>query len=131
MIFNEAIFFSLCIVGIIVYARPGLIRNGQMIIVSEAPLIGALAWAAIYEATKPATPFKSVGTINIRSVLSGIYYQYANLEVFEIWVQKPLREYALSTVQPVLLGVALLSLVAALVIISLITRRWRRSESGV
>jgi hypothetical protein len=132
LMFNEAIFFSLCIAGIIVYARPGLIRSGKTaaIIVSAAPLTGALTWAAIYEATKPAKPFKMVDAINIRSILSGIYYQYSNLEVFEIWVQRPLREYALSTIQPVLLGVALVSLVAALGLILLIGRQWRRSESS-
>jgi hypothetical protein len=85
--FNEAIFFSLCVAGVIVYARYDLIRSGKAAatVVSAVPLAGAVAWAAIYEATKPPRPFKSVGAINIRSILSGIYYQYSNLEVFEVW----------------------------------------------
>ena len=43
LMFNEAIFFSLCVAGIIVYARPGLIRSGKAaaIVVSAAPLAGA------------------------------------------------------------------------------------------
>jgi hypothetical protein len=131
LMFNEAIFFSLCAAGIIIWARPGLIRRGKAaaIVVSAAPLVGALAWAAIYEVTKPEEPIKAVGVINIRSVFSAIYYQYSNLEVFEVLTHRPLREYAISTIQPVLLGVALVSLAASLVLITLIARRWLTYES--
>jgi hypothetical protein len=134
--FNEGIFFSLCVAGIIVYARPGLIRSARTAatVTSAAPLAGAMVWATIYEATKPAKPFKAVGAINISSILSAIYYQYSNLEVFEVWFQQSLRAYALSTIGPVLFGTSLVSLAAALVLISLITRQggsWKSETETV
>lgn len=119
LLFNEAIFFCLCAGGIIVWARQGVVRYAwrSSIAVSLAPLIGAALWAALYEATKPPVPFKAIGAINLRSILSGIYYQYANLEVFDVWINNPLREYVQSTILPAFATLSVVVIIAIALLI--------------
>jgi hypothetical protein len=109
---NEAAFFSLCVAGLIVFARPQIFYRHRAVAIAFtlAPLLGSALWALTYEISKPANPFKTVTSIDFRSVLSGIYYQYTNLEVFDVWFNNALRQFTQSTINFGYLTVSILLL---------------------
>ena len=84
--------------------------NKSAAIVSLAPLAGALLWGAVYEVSKPLSPVKEVTTINITSIFSALYYQYRNLEIFEVWINGFLRNHAFSTLALPDIGVTFVAL---------------------
>jgi hypothetical protein len=82
------------------WSRPAAFRRNlaAATAVSLAPLIGAGLWVVAYESLKPVLPIKTISYINVPSVFSAIFYQYTNLEVFDVWIHGPLRRHALSTI---------------------------------
>ena len=57
LLIHEAVFFSLCVAGFVVWMKPDFWRDWKSAAaVSLAPLVGALLWGVIYELTKPAVP---------------------------------------------------------------------------
>ena len=121
LLIHEAVFFSLCVAGFIVWMRPDFRRDWKSAAaVSLAPLVGALLWGVINELTKPAeavllaerVPILDVTHFRLRSTLSPLFYQYRSLEVFDVWTNDILRNYAVSTIQSPNLILALLALCA-------------------
>ena len=106
--------------------RPDFRRDWKLAkAVSLAPLVGALLWGVIYELTKPAVPIYSVTHLNLRSALSPLFYQYRSLEVFDVWTNDLLRNYAISTIQSPNLILALLALCAVPFLVGTIMRAAR------
>jgi hypothetical protein len=106
--------------------RPDFWRNWKSAAaVSLAPLVGALLWGVTYELTKPAVPIYSVTHLSLRSALSPLFYQYRSLEVFDVWTNDLLRNYAISTIQSPNLFLALLALCAVPFLVGAIKRAAR------
>jgi hypothetical protein len=125
LLIHEAVFFSLCVAGFVVWMRPDFRRNWKSAAaVSLAPLVGAFLWGVIFELTKPAVPIYDIVThLRLRSALSGLFYQYHSLlEVFDVWTNDLLRNYAISTIQSPSLILALLALCAVPFLIGAIMR---------
>jgi hypothetical protein len=126
LLIHEAVFFSLCVAGFVVWMRPDFWRNWKSAAaVSLAPLAGALLWGVIYELTKPAVPIYSVTHFRLRSALNPLFYQYRSLEVFDVWTNDLLRNYAISTIQSPNLILALLALCAVPFLVGAIMRAAR------
>jgi len=123
LLIHEAVFFSLCMAGFIVWMRPEFRRDWKSAAaVSLAPLVGALLWGVIYELTKPAVPIYSVTHLNLRAALSALFYQYRSLEIFDIWTNDLLRNYAISTIQSPNFILSLLALCAVPFLVGAIMR---------
>jgi hypothetical protein len=123
LLIHEAVFFSLCVAGFVVWMRPDCWRDWKSAAaVSLAPLVGALLWGVIYELTKPAVPIYSVTHLRLSSALSALFYQYRSLEVFDVWTNDILRNYAISTIQSPSLILALLALCAVPFLVGAIMR---------
>ena len=126
LLIHEAVFFSLCVAGFVVWMKPDFWRDWKSAAaVSLAPLVGALLWGVIYELTKPAVPIYSVTHLNLRSALSALFYQYRSLEVFDVWTNDLLRNYAISTIKSPNLILALLALCAVPFLVGAIMRAAR------
>jgi hypothetical protein len=126
LLIHEAVFFSLCVAGFVVWMRPDFWRDWKSAAaVSLAPLVGALLWGVIYELTKPAVPIYSVTDLRLRSALSALFYQYRSLEVFDVWTNDLLRNYAISIIQSPNLILALLALCAVPFLVGAIMRAAR------
>jgi hypothetical protein len=130
LLIHEAVFFSLCVAGLIVWMRPDFWRDWKSAAaVSLAPLVGALLWGVIFELTKPAMPIYDIAVhLRLRSALSALFYQYRSLEVFEFWTNDLLRNYAISTIQSPNLILTLLALCAVPFLVGA-TMRAARVES--
>ena len=125
LLMHEAVFFSLCVVGFVIWVKPDFWRDPKSaVVVSLAPLVGALLWGTVYELTKPANPVYAVTEINLRSALSALFYQYRSLEVFDVWTNDSLRNHAISTFQPINL-VTVLALCAVPFLVGAILRAAR------
>src|SRR5262249_58825730 len=57
-------------------------------------------------------PILNVTHFRLRSTLSPLFYQYRSLEVFDVWTNDLLRNYAISTIQSSNFILALLALCA-------------------
>jgi hypothetical protein len=126
LLIHEAVFFSLCVAGFVVWMRPDFWRDWKSAAaVSLAPLVGALLWGMIYELTKPAAPIYSVTHLRLPAALGALFYQYRSLEVFDVWTNDLLRNYAISTVQRPNLILACLALCAVPFLVSAIMRAAR------
>jgi MFS family permease len=132
LLIHEAVFFSLCVAGFVVWMRPDFWRDWKSAAaVSLAPLVGALLWGVIYELTKPAEPallaarVPMVTHLRLRSALSPLFYQYQSLEVFDVWTNDLLRNYAISTIQSSNFILALLALCAVPFLVGAILRAAR------
>jgi hypothetical protein len=126
LLIHEAMFFSLCVAGFVVWMRPDFRRDWKSAsAVSLAPLVGALLWGVIYELTKPAVPIFTVTHLRLRSALSALFYQYRSLEVFDVWTNDILRNYAISTIQSPNLILGLLALCAVPFLVRAIMRAAR------
>jgi hypothetical protein len=88
LLIHEAVFFSLCVAGFVVWMRPDFRRDWKSgAAVSLAPLVGALLWGVINELTQPAeavllaerVPILNVTHFRLRSTLSSLFYQYRSL----------------------------------------------------
>ncbi|MGA3170673.1 MAG: hypothetical protein ABSE62_06635 [Chthoniobacteraceae bacterium] len=80
---NETLFFALLISGGIVLLRD----NGPLkrrLPLAAAPALGCCLWAALYKLYPGQIPAEHI-KLHLRTLLSGIFYQYTNLEVFEPW----------------------------------------------
>ena len=123
LVIHEAVFFSLCVAGFIVWMQPDFRRNWKSAVaVSVAPLVGALLWGMIYELTKPAVPIYTVTHLNLRAALSPLFYQYRSVEVFDVWTNDLLRNYAISTMKAPNLILSLLALCAVPFLVAAIMR---------
>jgi hypothetical protein len=126
LLIHEAVFFSLCVAGFVVWMRPDCWRDWKSAAaVSLAPLVGALLWGVIYELTKPAVPIYSVTHLRLGSALSALFYQYRSLEVFDVWTNDLLRNYAISTIKSPNLILTLLALCAVPFLVGAIMRAAR------
>jgi MFS family permease len=127
LLIHEAVFFSLCVAGFVVWMRPDFWRDWKSAAaVSLAPLVGALLWGVIFELTKPAVPIYDIVThLRPRSALGALFYQYRSLEVFDVWTNDLLRNYAISTIQSPNLILALLALCAVPFLVGAIMRAAR------
>ena len=127
LLIHEAVFFSLCVAGFVVWMRPDFRRDWKSAAaVSLAPLVGALLWGVIFELTKPAVPIYDIVThLRLRSALSALFYQYHTLAVFDVWTNDLLRNYAISTIQSPNLILALLALCAVPFLVGAIMRAAR------
>src|ERR1043166_7224990 len=98
LLFHEAAFFPLCFAGVIVWARRSraLAHWKSDLAVSLAPLLGALSWGLAYEAFKPEHPLKEVANVHLPAILSAIFNQVRAVEVFDVWTNASLRDYAIS-----------------------------------
>jgi hypothetical protein len=123
LLFNEAVFFALCLSGIIVWVKPRQPGTQQICrLVSLAPFVGALLWGALYEVSKPLAPVKEVTNINIASAFSPLFYQYRNFEVFEVWTNGLMWNRAFSTVALPDIGLTLVALSTVPFLIHMILR---------
>lgn len=122
LLFSEAAFFVFCGAGAAVLVRRDVIFRRDFIL-AAAPLAGAATWAVLYRLLESASPQKQIASINPRSVFSGIYYQYSNLEVFDVWRLPELREYAFSTIGSANLTLAILLVCALVPLIWLVLKR--------
>jgi hypothetical protein len=126
LLVHEAVFFSLCIAGFVVWMLPNFWRDWKpAAAVSLAPPVGVLLWGVTYELTKPAVPIYSVTHLNLRAALSPLVYQYRSLEVFAVWTNGLLRKYAISTIQSPNLILAFLALCAVPFLVGAIRRAAR------
>lgn len=127
LLMHEAVFFSLCVAGFVVWMRPEFWRDWKSAAaVSLAPLVGALLWWVIYELTKPAVPIYSIAThLQPRAGLSALFYQYRSFDVFEIWTNDLLRNYAISTIPSSNLILSVLALCAVPFLVEAIMRAAR------
>jgi hypothetical protein len=117
---NEAAFFTVCLAGLLVFARQdkNILQHRGLLSLTLAPLTGASLWAVAYELTKSATALKQISVLNFRSLLSGIYYQYANLEVFDLWLIPDLRTYVVSLLNPFYVIASTILLFGAIMILT-------------
>ena len=123
LLIHEAVFFSLCVAGFVVWMRPDFWRDWKSAAaVSLAPLVGALLWAVTFALTKTAVPIYEVRHLNLRGALSPLFYQYRSLGIFDVWTNDLLRRYAISTIQSPNLFLALLALCAVPSLIGAIKR---------
>jgi hypothetical protein len=123
LLIHEAVFFSLCMAGFIVWMQPDFRRNWKSAVaVSLAPLLGALLWGVMYELTKPAVPIYSVTHLDLRSALSPLFYQYHSLGFFDVWTNDLLRNYAISTIKSPNLILALVALCAVPFLVGAVKR---------
>jgi hypothetical protein len=132
LLLHEAVFFPLCLAGMIVWIRPTIFRDNWRlaVAVSLAPLIGASLWVAVYELLKPASPVFSITNINFPTVFSAIFYQYSNLEVFDVWTHKPLRDYVMSTIGMTELALTLIAFSAIPFLVGAVLRAGRDAGKG-
>jgi hypothetical protein len=117
---NEAVFFSVIVAGIAIFLRAQTLwLRPREWILAASPLMAAITWGLSYEITKPIKPFKEVTTINMRSIFSGVYYQFTNIEVFDVWLIHDLRQFTVGVVNPVyaIAAISLLLLVVVLIIL--------------
>lgn len=126
LLFNEATFFAVAAAGGVVATRRDWQWRRDQWLLALSPLAGALVWALVYKLFEPAHPFKQIEAINPRALLSPIYYQYANLEVFDVWRLAGLRGFAFSTIGNERLVVAAIALVVLVALIWLTLRRFDR-----
>src|SRR5262249_22789861 len=92
-----------------------------------------LLWGVIYGFTTLAEPLLAarvpmVTHLRLRAALSPLFYQYQSLEVFDVWTNDLLRNYAISTIQTPNLILALLALCAVPFLVGAIMRA-ARAES--
>jgi hypothetical protein len=134
LLIHEAVFFSLCVAGFVVWMKPDFWRDWKSAAaVSLAPLVGALLWGVINELTKPAeamliaerVPILNLSHFRLRSALSPLFYQYRSLEVFDVWTNDLLRNYAISIIQTPHLILASLALCAVPFLVGAIMRAAR------
>jgi MFS family permease len=134
LLIHEAVFFSLCVAGFVVWMKPDFWRDWKSAAaVSLAPLVGALLWGVINELTKPAeamliaerVPILNLTHFRLRSALSPLFYQYRSLEVFDVWTNDLLRNYAISIIQTPHLILASLALCAVPFLVGAIMRAAR------
>jgi hypothetical protein len=131
LLIHEAVFFSLCVAGFVVWMRPDFWRDWKSAAaVSLAPLVGALLWGVIYELTKPAESVRvpMVTHLRLRSALSALFYQYQSLDIFDVWTHDLIRKYAISTIQSPNLILAVVALCAVPFLVGAIMRA-ARAES--
>jgi hypothetical protein len=87
---NESLFFAMMISGglaLLRRDRGDLIKN---LPVAAAPAIGGCIWFGLYKIFPGSLP-QEHPKLNPRTVLSGLYYQYTNLWVFEPWRNQSAR----------------------------------------
>jgi hypothetical protein len=121
---NEAAFFPLCFAGVIVWMRPQIFRRDwkSAVAVSLSSAVGAGLWGVVYEIFKPAHPIKIITHINPATVFSALFYQYSNLEVFDVWIHTPLLKHIISTLGGIDVVLTLLALCAIPFLISAVIR---------
>ena len=88
---HEALFFALLVSGGVVFVREeGKGGMGRMMM-AGAPAMGCGVWMVLYRTFPGRMPAEHV-VLNLRTLLSGIYYQYTALEIFEPWMRSGTRE---------------------------------------
>ena len=92
---NEALFFALLVSGALVFvienatsAQRPLLRTLPL---AAAPGAGCLIWWILYKIF-PGRSLPEHIRLNPRTLLSGVYYQYTNLWVFEPWKSRGTRD---------------------------------------
>jgi hypothetical protein len=113
----------MCIAGGVIATRREPLRFRRDLLLGLAPFAGAVIWASFYKLLEPESAYKQVSKINWRSVLSPIFYQYSNLEVFDVWLVSPLRRYAFSIIPTYALIIAALLVLAVIPLIWVILPR--------
>ena len=81
---HEALFFALLVSGGFAFLDRAPLPLRQRLPLAAAPAAGCCIWAILYHIFPGRIPLEHV-RLNPRTLLSGIYYQYTNLEVFEPW----------------------------------------------
>jgi hypothetical protein len=81
---HEALFFALLISGGFVLLRGNGYPPRQHIALSLAPMVGCGIWAVFYKVFPGHMPPEHI-KLHLRTLLSGVFYQYTNLEIFEPW----------------------------------------------
>ncbi len=116
---NEVMFGPVCVAGLLVFCR----RDGAVaprrwtVPLALAPLAAAASWAAAYELTKTSSAPKQISALDFRALLSVLYYQYSNLEVFDLWLLPALRRYVLSLLNPLYASVAAILLLGVIALL--------------
>lgn len=130
LLFHEAAFFPLCFAGVIVWARRShsWARWKCALVVSTAPLLGAMTWGVAYEAFKPEHPIKEVTNIHLPSVLSALFNQMKGVEVFDVWTNGSLRDHAISATGAFYVICAVVAVCAAPFLVRMLSYNEARCE---
>lgn len=87
---HEALFFAMLISGGFVLFREHEHPIYQRLSLAAAPAIGCFIWWLLYKIFPGRIPPEHI-KLNLRTLLSGIYYQYTNLWVFQPWASRGTR----------------------------------------
>jgi hypothetical protein len=86
---NEALFFAILISGGFVLFRKDMPLTRRLLL-AAAPAIGCFIWWVLYKIFPGQMPTEHI-KLNPPTLLSGIYYQYTNLWVFQPWASAGTR----------------------------------------
>jgi hypothetical protein len=87
---HEALFFAMLISGGVVLLRDDGRPLKQRIPLAVAPAIGCCIWWVLYKIFPGRIPVERI-KLDPRTLLSGIYYQYTNLWIFQPWASHSIR----------------------------------------
>jgi hypothetical protein len=87
---HEALFFALLISGGLVLLREDASNGKQRFALAAAPIVGCFIWWSLYKIFPGRMPPEHI-KLNPRTLLSGVYYQYTNLWIFEPWKSSSTR----------------------------------------
>jgi hypothetical protein len=87
---HEALFFAMLISGGVVLLRKDEQPLKQRLPLAAAPAIGCCIWWILYKIFPGSIPPEHI-KLNLRTLLSGIYYQYTNLWIFQPWSSRGTR----------------------------------------
>ena len=81
---HECLFFALVISGAVVFLRKDGFSARERLPMAMAPLIGCGIWWTLYKIFPGRIPPEHI-KIQPRTLLSGVYYQYTDVWIFEPW----------------------------------------------
>jgi len=87
---HEALFFALLISGGFVLLREDASNGKGRLALAAAPVAGCFIWWSLYKVFPGRMPTEHI-KLNPRTLLSGVYYQYTNLWIFEPWKSQSTR----------------------------------------
>lgn len=87
---NEVLFFELLICGGFTFFSPRQRSPKQKAVLAAAPILGCATWAALHLIFPGVLKLRAV-TLAPRALVSAIFYQYTNLEIFQPWFHSGTR----------------------------------------
>jgi len=88
---HEALFFAQLVAGALPLVRERDAPLRERLTLAGAPVAGCGIWMILYRTFPGRMPAEHV-VLNPRTILSGIFYQYTNLDIFEPWLRAGTRD---------------------------------------